>query len=177
MTFWTQGTIDPVRKYRFRISTPSSFALTTHWWWAKSVDKPSYSFNTSEYQLTNHKFKFPGVLTWDDISITIVDDNTDNIGNRAHALLNNLGYIYTDPSQTSGHGDAGAKKPEFAGSITDLVIEQLDGKGETIEEWTLEGVFVKGVAFGQLSYSDDELVEIKIDISYDYATLKQRGEN
>ena len=171
MAFWTDASLDPVRKYRFRVSTPSSFALTTVWWWVKSIDKPSYNFNTSEYQITNHKFKYPGVLTWNDISITIVDDNSDAIGNRAHALLSNLGYIYTSPS--SPDSDNGAKKPEFAGSITDLVIEQLDGKGVTIEEWTLEGVFVKAVAFGQLSYSDDELVEIKIDISYDYATLKQ----
>ena len=172
MTFWTESTLDPVRKYRFRVSTPSSFSQVGGWWWAKSVDKPGYSFNTSEYQLTNHKFKFPGVLTWNDISITIIDDATDQMGSRAHSLLNNLGYIYTAPIEKTGHYDAGAKKPELGGSITDLVIEQLNGKGETIEEWTLQGVFVKAVDFGQLAYSDDELVDIKIDISYDYATLK-----
>lgn len=175
MTFWTESTLDPVRKSKFRISTPSSFSLTTAWWWAKSIDKPSYSFNTSEYQITNHKFKYPGVLTWNDISITIVDDNSDAMGNRALALLNNLGYIYTSPS--SPDSDNGAKKPEIDGSITDLIIEQLDSKGDPIETWTLNGVFVKAVDFGQLAYSDDELIEIKIDISYDYATIQQRGEN
>ena len=100
MSFWTSPELEPTRKYRFQIQTPGSTALGGNWWWAKSVDKPSFEINTSDYQLTNHKFKFPGILTWNDISITIVDT-----GGRAKALMNNLSRVYKNPLQSADiHG-------------------------------------------------------------------------
>ena len=81
MSFWTTSLnvpntdIAPKLKDRFLIifgGTDSDYAqniLLT----AKSVTKPSVSIETKEYQLINHKFKYPGIATWQPIKITFVD--------------------------------------------------------------------------------------------------------
>ena len=171
MTFWNLPQLEPSRKYRFQIQTPDSYSLMGQWWWAKSISKPSYEFNSNEYQLGNHKFKFPGVLTWKDIEIIIIDDNSEGDGmNRTAALMSNLSYIYLDPTR-GAHYDAGAKRPTIDGSIGTIIIDQLGSDGKSLETWTLHDAFVKSVDFGQLAYEDDGLVEITISISYDYATI------
>ena len=178
MGFWHLPSTEPARKFRFKISSPSSPHFTGDWVWAKSVSKPSYSVNTSEYLLTNHKFKYPGVLTWDDISITIVDDKTDEkAGGRTGLLMSNLGMTYSNPTEAV-QDSVGRKYIPTAegGAITQILIEQLNSSGQTTETWTLHDAFVKSIKFGDLSFSDDGLVEIQIDMSYDYASFVYPGQ-
>ena len=68
MTFWSQNTLEPLRKFRFQIQ----FGDETMWY-AKSVTQPSPDVSVSEHQLINHKIKYPGIITWNDIVITLVD--------------------------------------------------------------------------------------------------------
>ena len=70
MAFWNLPSVDPTRKFRFLMQ--SNGIESDQWIWAKSINKPSYEINTGEYQLGNHKFKYPGIATWNDITITIV---------------------------------------------------------------------------------------------------------
>ena len=56
-------------------------------------------------------------------------------------------------------------------SSKDLVITQVDSEGEDIETWNLHNFIIKSVAFGDLSYDDDGLVEITMNIAYDWAEL------
>ncbi len=72
MAFWSNASGSaaaiPARKYRFKMGPAG-----TNWWYVNSVTLPSFDINTSEYQLLNHKFKYPGVLTWNPVTINIVD--------------------------------------------------------------------------------------------------------
>jgi hypothetical protein len=80
MAFWTQGLapgidIMPKMKDRFIIvfgGTDSSYAQNILFS-AKSVTKPTINIETKEFQLINHKFKYPGIATWQPIKITFVD--------------------------------------------------------------------------------------------------------
>ena len=74
MTFWSEKDtiIEPVRPYRFRIMETGG-KETGYWWWAKSATKPGFEISKEEYQLINHKIKYPGVLTWKDVTIKIID--------------------------------------------------------------------------------------------------------
>lgn len=157
--FWSSAELDPVRKYRFQFSVADSKAKSEVWWWATTVTKPSYEVNSSEYQLNNHKFKYPGILTWQDVNITIVDT-----GNKAKHLMDNLEkYGYSSPTK---------KSKGIAKDKTTCVITQFNAKGEKIEEWKLNNVFVKAVSFGDLEYSSDEFVEIQLTLMYDWADFK-----
>ena len=90
--------------------------------------------------------------------------------------MDNLGITYDIPTAQLNMGaeDQFAKSPlTFINMVlSQLVIQQVDAKGSVIEKWTLYDVFIKSVDFGSLAYSDDELIEITIGLSYDYATLE-----
>lgn len=161
MSFWTSTDIEPKRNFRFRLSNGKSF----HWWWAKTVDRPSFDVSSGEYQLINHKFKYPGIATWKPISITVVD--VGQVINELHSELQLSGY--TNPAET---GQAvGLQKDYTSSTIDKMKIEQLKGDGTPAETWTLYGAFITSVSLSKLDYSSDDLSDITIEIAYDYATL------
>jgi hypothetical protein len=82
VAFWTKqlGTgkgqsLQPKFGDRFIVmfgGTNSSFASNIVFT-VKSVDKPSVQIDTKEFKLVNHKFKYPGTVTWQPIKMTFVD--------------------------------------------------------------------------------------------------------
>lgn len=162
MTFWTQPDLSPTRQFRFKISDD----IET-WYHVSSCSKPSYEISTEEYKIINYKFKYPGVVTWNDVNITIVDT-----GNRANELFNALGQSGYNLNRIATYD--GLSKIEAASRLGNFTIQQLDDEGVALETWTLKNAFIKSVNFGQLDYSSDELVKLELVISYDYATFSNQ---
>ena len=162
MAFWTDVKSEPTRKYRFLISADGQGTLKGNWWWAKTISKQSFEINQSSYQLGNHKFKYPGVLSWNDIEMTMVD-----VGSGTKDLFANLEKVGYDipTNKMTGIGK------NQAGSIKQVAIQQLDSNGEIIEHWVLYNVVITRISFGDMSYSDDEIVELTMTLTYDYANL------
>lgn len=164
MAFWSTNNVEPTRQYRFTISDGTGV-----WWWAKSVEKPSFDIDSQEYKLINHKYKYPGVATWNDIKISIVDPNE-----RAKVLFETLQASGYNPRADDAVDPEGIVKK----SATDIFrvggeiqIHQIDSNGKVIEQWKLNNAWIKSVTFGSLDYSNDELVTIDITVSYDWAEL------
>ncbi len=164
MAFWSTNTIEPLRKFRFQVT----FAGDTIWY-AKTVSKPSFDVSVSEYQLINHKIKYPGIVTWNDIDIVIVDSVDEGRGKNYYGNLLNSGYVFGGETP-----DGIMKKPKHTNNnSTNVLIEQLRADGVVHETWELINPFVKSVKFGELDYSSDDLLEITITVAYDSATLTQ----
>ncbi len=165
MSFWTQSNLEPKRSFRFKIIS-DGWGNEATWWWAKSVDKPSFDVSNSEYQLVNHKFKYPGIVTWKNVSLTVVDIAHGG-PSATHSLENEL--------ETIGYARPDSEKPMKGIGKTDqstidgLLIQQLDAEGEVIDEFKLVGAFIVSVSYNKLDYSDDALTEATMDIAYDYA--------
>ena len=136
-------------------------------WWAKSVTQPSAEISVSEYQLINHKIKYPGIVTWNDIDITLVD-----VGDKGQRLLFDLesyGYDFRDTLKdgvSKIKADVGTPRELFQ-----LLIIKYDDEGDIIETWTLINPFFKAIKYGDLDYSSDELLEVTLTVAYDSATL------
>lgn len=161
MAFWSSNTLEPLRKFRFQIQFGNDVM-----WWAKSVTQPSPDVSMSEYQLINHKVKYPGIVTWNDIDITMVEPNKDSgVGFELINKLKGSGY-YINPN--AGDGD-GLKKNVFIGE--DILITKIDADGELVETWKLINPFIKAIKYGDLDYSSDDLLEITLTVAYDSATL------
>lgn len=158
MTFWRENKSNPTRKFRFRILSDDG-----SWYWAKSVNKPSFEIQQQEYTLINHKFKYPGVLTWNDVNIVMVDPG--GLTSKIDQFLASHGYSKPSKNKTA------ISKNGYNGSGGQLQIQQLSSEGKIIEDWSLFNSFIKTVNYGELDYSDDNLVQIEMTISYDYATL------
>jgi hypothetical protein len=162
MTFWSANNVEPTRQYRFTVSDGMGV-----WWWAKSIDKPSFDIDSQEHKLINHKFKYPGVATWNDIKISIVD-----VGEKVDDLNTQLGYSGYDP--TGGLFVEGINKKDASEAFRisgELSIHQLDSQGKVLEEWTLVNPWIKTLSFGSLDYSSDDLVALDITVTYDWAKL------
>jgi len=61
-------------------------------------------------------------------------------------------------------------KSKAASAIGPIVINQIDSEGNPIESWTLKNPFIKDMKFGDLDYTGDELIELSLEIRYDWAT-------
>ena len=168
MAFWsnTSDVLDPQRKYRFQIQMDDDIM-----WWAKSVTQPSPDIAVSEYQLINHKIKYPGVVTWNDLDIVMVD-----VGEKGKGFLNDLvlkyGYDFIEIAGVDT-GIAKTKKSTtgVVAPLTNIKITKFNGDGDRLESWTLINPFIKAIKYGDLDYSSDELLEVTLTVAYDSATL------
>ena len=152
--FWSTGLLEPYRKFRFKVQIGSDI------WWVKSVTQPSVDINTTEYQLGNHKLKYPGIATWNDIELVIVD-----VGGKGKNYYNDLKKFGYDFS-----GGKGIQKDQY-NENSDFVIKKLNAAGGVVETWKLKNAFLKSIKYSDLDYSADDLVEVSITVAYDSATL------
>jgi hypothetical protein len=162
MAFWSNKSLEPLRKYRFQVTFAGDVL-----WYAKSVTKPAFDVSVSEYQLINHKIKYPGIVTWNDVEIIIIDSVDKGRADNYYGNLLNSGYDF------SGETTDGIKKKakHVNSNFTNVLIEQLRADGTVQETWELINPFVKSVKFGDLDYSSDDLLEIAITVAYDSAKI------
>ena len=175
MSFWTENSLEPRRSFRFRLGSVEGLELSDtgrnpYWWNAKKVDKPSFSISSNKYRLINHEINVPGIVSWNPISMEIVD-----VGKTVNSLLEQLQSFGYAPDTLDK--DSGLSKAKGLDTIGNIRIEQIkggrkeDGGGKVLESWSLEGAFITELRLGNLDYSSDELVTINITITYDYAYL------
>ena len=170
MAFWTEklasGVRDPKRSFRFIIRLTSF--NQSHLWFAKSVDKPNWTTNAIEHMYLNHKFNFPGRTEWSPISCKVVDPVSPDAISTLAAITTQAGY---HPPTNPGDLTTTAKSLAV-GALGDVVISQIDWEGKEIEKWTLWNAFLTKVTPASLDYSAEEMSEIDMEFTYDWATLE-----
>ena len=174
MAFWAEnfggGAIaDPKRNFRFTVefSNVDSSTGGPILWYAKSCTKPSFTVATAEHKYLNHTFYYPGSVTWDEITIELVDPVEPDIAATLSDIVKVSGYA--PPNSVNDLGTM--SKAGAASAMGNVVIQQLNGEGSMLEEWTLWNSFVTGVKYGELSYGDDELTTLSVTLRYDWAKL------
>ena len=108
------------------------------------------------------------------------------MSSKFYNTLLNAGYV--NPV-SEGALVTGITKVQSTAALGEVSIKQLDGGGiilppgsdpgevigkidttNILEEWTLKNAFLTKVAFGDtLDYASEELVDISITVTYDYA--------
>jgi hypothetical protein len=181
------GGFEPKRTHRWTVSFKSLGQDLV--FMATKVKKPSFKQTPKTHQFMNHVFKYPGIVTWDDIEeISFIDAFEPDVGSVFYNVLLNSGY---DIPSNFTNSLLGLTKTAAVSTIGDVVIRQLDGGhrvdfeqspgslvGPTVgpfirEEWTLKNAFVNKAAWsGEMQYNEEaNLVEVSIGLSFDYATL------
>jgi len=173
MTFWSNdfsaGGEDPKRKYRWKVqfdglvSDNSSIA-----WFAKTINKPSFTVTESDHTFLNHKFYYPGRVEWQPVTLVLVDPVTPvNVGAQLAALAVAAGYEL--PQSADSTAFKTMSKTKAAASIGTITIEQLNAEAVALETWTLKNPFIKSFKWGDLDYGSDDLIEMEMEIRYDWA--------
>ena len=160
---------DPKRNFRFKvefdgIDAESGGALA---WYAKSVTKPSFTVENVEHAYLNHKFYYPGAVTWNTITIEMVAPLTPDVTATFADILQQSGYA--PPATSTALGSI--SKAKAANALGQITITQIDSDGNPLETWTLWNGFVKDFQLGTLAYGDDELTVTTLEVMYDWARV------
>jgi len=197
MAFWstplTEGQGDPKRKFRFTVEFPGLMGTATTdlanaakangiategiVWYAKSVTKPAITVSETDHTFLDKKFYFPGRVEWNTVTLTLVDpadpSQTQDAVQQMNKLIENSGYkMFKDANDL-----ATISKSKSAAAIGPVVINQIDANGVPVESWTLKNPFIKDMKFGDLDYTGDELIELSLELRYDWAvcTIFENG--
>jgi len=145
-------------------------------WYAKSVDKPKLTFATIGADF----LKMGSLVTalkpradrpsFGAVSMVLVDPGYPNVTRKLIRWLRRTGYNDSTAEAAMNATYSKSSTDAFLKTIGNVQIEQLDANGFPIEKWTLIDAFPQEIDFGQLDYSSNDLVEIKI--TWAYKTIK-----
>tara|TARA_B100001094_G_scaffold325724_1_gene380562 strand:- start:295 stop:867 length:573 start_codon:yes stop_codon:yes gene_type:complete len=170
--FWSEASLEPKRKFRWLVYAFNNEMPT---YIAKSVTKPAFQVGETSHQFLQHTFKYPGRLTWQPITLTIVDPVTPDATQSLYNAIKAAGYELPPGANTeAGHRTISKESMVNALGPT-LKIEQIGIEGsqdENItEQWIIRNPIMTNVTFDSLDYTSDELLNVTISISYDWAEL------
>tara|TARA_R110002110_G_scaffold106139_1_gene266330 strand:- start:41 stop:814 length:774 start_codon:yes stop_codon:yes gene_type:complete len=175
-----------IENFKGDLNATRASGLPEYLWYAKSCDKPGFSIEMSEHKMINKTFKYPKTVTWDDVSITMVDTDCPSVAEL-------LGRYLEDAGGPAGFGldyfdsqwgvatlpvediNTTVTKVSAMNALGKVKIWQLDPNGRPLEEWQLHDAWIKTAKFGKLDYESDGFMEIEITIAYDWATVDVAG--
>jgi hypothetical protein len=168
---------DPKRQFRFTVefqgiqsSVGGGGAVL---WYAKSVTKPTFQIAATEHKYLNHTFKYPGSVTWQDVTVTLVDPVNPDMTATLSDIVVQSGYA--PPGGVDEAGLTTISKAKSAGALGTVIITQIDAEGKPLETWTLWNSFITEVKYGDLAYGNDELSEMTVALKYDWARVETDG--
>jgi hypothetical protein len=181
MPFWNNTAVEPKRAFRWILYLPAvtgdaeSSAPTTYA--IRDVNKPSFQITSTAVNFMIHTFKYPGRATWNDVNVTLIDPINPDMSGILARIVQASGYRKPETEQDARFSFA---KASAVNSLGKPRIQQIDAGGNPdkegriippriIEEWSLANAWVSNVEFGSLNYTSEDLVQLKLTISYDYA--------
>ena len=177
MPFWStnfgQDTTlkDPKRKFRFTVEFQGIDAAQggALLWYAKTAAKPSFAIGEVEHAYLNHRFYYPGSVSWNTITVGMVDPVDPDVTATISDIIVASGY--SPPTDATALGSI--SKAKAAGALGTVIITQIDSDGNPLETWTLWNSFIKDVKFGDLEYGGEgDLMQTDIEIRFDWARVE-----
>jgi hypothetical protein len=179
MAFWNQGVIEPKRNFRWVASIPGmesdvKFLL-------KKFKKPTFEIKATEHMYLNHKFNFPGRLTWKESSFTLVNvaDQSTGQGFKFDTVKVFMEKVvkagYQNPSlQTGNVAIKTISKNSLVNALGKLSVSQLapEGSEQAVQEkWEFYNPIITSIDMPELDYGNEDLSELTVNFVYDYAVL------
>ena len=167
--FWSQATTEPKRKFRWLLYFGGMPQFI-----AKSVTKPSFQVQSSQHQFLQHSFNYPGRVQWQPITMTLVDPVDPDATQSLYNILKASGYVLPTDVNGGPEGMETISKEKMVKALGNRIqIDQIGpaGAADVIESWIINNPIITSANFDGLDYGVDELLNISVGISYDWATL------
>jgi len=192
MAFWNDKIVEPKRKFRWLLSVNGIPYYTI-----KKVNRPTYEVAEAEHKFINHTFYFPGRVTYNTVSFTVVDAASPDAAETLKQMLYASGYALPKDENVAtqsmtknasvsalgnvtiellGGGGKNSQAPDRQsafGAGAGAVSTGYNDEGTVLEHWTLHNAWVKKIEFSELDYEGDDLTEITVELRYDYAELNK----
>jgi len=176
MPFWTSphetGMAEPKRKFRFMVIV-NGIDGSNMMWYAKTATKPSFTIAAAEHKYLNHTFYYPGSVSWNEVTITLVDpvDDPGDMAATLSKIVEDSGYKI--PTKAGTPADLTTlTKGNAVGALQTVTVRQLDHAGGPLESWTLNNAWISELTFGDLEYGSDDITELTMKLKYDWASLE-----
>lgn len=126
----------------------------------KTAARPSITFETITLDHINIKRKLQGKGEWQDVTITLYDPI---VPSGAQQVMEWVRLGHESITGRRGYADFYKK---------DITFYMLGPVGDKVEQWTLKGAFINSVDFGGLDFASNDVSEISLVLSYDFAILE-----
>tara|TARA_Y100000310_G_scaffold333399_1_gene410871 strand:+ start:2062 stop:2616 length:555 start_codon:yes stop_codon:yes gene_type:complete len=136
-------------------------------WIVKKVNKPAFSVSEGKHVYLNHTFYYPGRVEYEKISVTLVDPAAPDATAIMWDILKKSGYRLPT-SQTDLYT---LNKQDGSTALGNVQITQIDGIGKVQERISLKNPWIAGVKFGELDYESDNLLDLTLEIRYDFVSI------
>ncbi len=167
MPFWANAAIEPKRSFLWQCSFRGAPQFIM-----KSMTKPSYALSEIPHRYLSYEFYYPGVVTWEPITMVIVDPINPDASATMMKLLTDSGYISPEKVGPDQIPAAPSKAQGVAAVGGNIKIDQLGINAEIVETWTLHNPWIKEVKFGELNMAEDAFIDLELTFRYDWATIK-----
>lgn len=174
--FWSTKDVEPKRNFRFQVQITGLLGNDVLWW-AKTVTTPSYDVAEVEHNHLDNKYYFPGRVSWNEISMTLVDPISVDAVKLTNQLVIDSGYLVPASIPASPAQNSTISKKKANKAMDGVTITVFNADGSAIEVWTLNNPFIKSAKYGDLDYSSDDLRTVEMSIRYDWATCDTSGNN
>jgi hypothetical protein len=175
MAFWSQNNVEPKRNFRFKVEI-TGLEENSVLWWAKTVTTPSFDVSETEHNFLDNKYYFPGRVTWNEVSLSLVDPISVDAVQLTNSLIEGANYQVPSNIPATESDFSTMSKTAATGELGQVIITILDASGKNIEQWTLNNAFLKSAKYGDLDYSNDDLRSVELTIRYDWATCDSQGD-
>ena len=167
--FWNSTDLEPKRQHRWALELPAGAGMSSLKFFLTKTDNPSLEINETEHKFFGHSFFFPGHLTWQPITMTLVDNfGTSGTASSFAGYLQKAGYNLPDKAALPQT----ISKDNASQGVMFLRQYKTTDKGEAKsgETWKIFNGWFQKINFGALDYSSDGMVTVDVTLRYDYAT-------
>ena len=126
----------------------------------KAANRPSIQFEKVTLDHINVKRQLKGKGEWQDIEITLFDPI---VPSGAQQVMEWVRLSHESLTGRDGYADFYKK---------DVDIFMLGPVGDKIENWKIKGAFIQSANFGDVAWDSNDVSEITLTLSYDYAILE-----
>ena len=179
MAFWNDSSVEPKRGFRWLLylENPQGGFET---YVVRDVTKPAFTISETPVKYIAHTFKYPGRLTWNNVTVNLIDPIVPDTSAILTRILQSSGYKLPETEEAAKFAFS---KRTASNALGTPRLEQIDAgitplaatkdnparRPMAVEEWSLVNAWVSAVTFGSLNYTNEELVAVQLTIIYDYA--------
>ena len=125
----------------------------------KAASRPSVQFETITLDHINVKRYLKGKAAWQPIELTLYDPI---VPSGAQSVIEWIRLSHESVTGRDGYADFYKK---------DVTFNMLGPVGDIVEEWQLKGTYISQANWNTLEYQSNEVADITIQLTYDYAIL------
>jgi hypothetical protein len=174
MAFWGGGVSEPRRNFKFLVDLGGGDEFIPTYT-VMGVNLPSIEIGAAEVNFLNHTFHYPGRITYNTITVQLIDAIDEEVSGKILQKISDAGYQI--PSAQAAAQTSLTPKSQFG--LGSVQLRQLGGGTSGAEKravYTLKNTWIKKVDFEQsLEYSSENVSGIALELQYDFFTFDIDG--